>query len=64
MCKAQGAATTAKQRFPVGTGDTTNPLRDSFSPTNNQDDGDSCAGDRLGKKGGESMPGSRRTWAP
>jgi hypothetical protein len=61
MCEAQGAATTAKQ---IGNGDTANPLSDSFSATNNQDDGDSSAGDRLGKKGGESMRGSRRTWAP
>jgi hypothetical protein len=64
MCETQGAATTTKQRFPVGYGDTANPLSDSFSATNNQDDGDSSAGDRLDKKGGERMRGSRRTWAP
>jgi hypothetical protein len=45
----------AKQRFPEENGDTANPLGDNFSAANHQDNGDSSEGDRLGKKGGESM---------
>jgi hypothetical protein len=44
MCEAQGATTTAKQRFPVGNGDTANPLSDSFSASNIQNDGTPAQG--------------------